>query len=150
MNRPFRQVRTLSDAVALARDLLSAWMGRKEPFPVLDDVPPRGTSAAPAPLSPDTERRLAALFSPDARAQATELLTGECGRNLPGCEHSNEVQLEQIRFAALKLSKGDLGRLKATIEQAKVDWRDIVLWAGFAWRAGAYKRWLPKSRFPGS
>jgi hypothetical protein len=123
-------------------------MSRKAPSPVLDGASGRCTSEAP--LSPDTKLRVVALFSPDARAEVTELLARECGKNLPGCGLYDEFQLEQIRFAALKLSRGDLGRLRATIEQAKVDWRDVVLWAGFAWRAGAYKRWLPKPRFPAS
>jgi hypothetical protein len=98
----------------------------------------------PAPLSPETERRLVALFPPNARAAATKLLTNECGTNLPFCKNYDEFQLERIRFAALKLSKGDMGRFRAAIELAKVDWRDVLLQAGFAWRVDAYKKWFPE------
>ena len=63
---------------------------------------------------------------------------------VPGCKDHDEIQLERIRFAALKLSKGDIVRLRAAIALAKVDWRDVLLHAGFAWSVDAYKKWFPK------
>jgi hypothetical protein len=45
------------------------------------------------------------------------MLTHECGPNLT--EHPE--LLERIRFAALKLSHGDLGALQQTIDLVKLD-----------------------------
>lgn len=58
------------------------------------------------PLSPETQRRLELVFAPDDRSEAAELLTTECGTNLPFLEKLDMFQLERFRFAALKLSEG--------------------------------------------
>ena len=65
----------------------------------------------PIPLSPETRRRLDLLFRPVDRADAAELLVKECGNNLPFLEKLDEYQLERFRFAALKISGGDLNKL---------------------------------------
>jgi hypothetical protein len=95
-------------------------------------------------LSQDTECRIAALFSPSSRAEASELLTIECGHNLPFCSSQNEFQLERSRFAALKLSAGDIDKLKDAIKLAQADWRDLLVAAGFANDVTAHKRWTPE------
>jgi hypothetical protein len=41
----------------------------------------------------------------------------------------HEPEPERVRLAILKLSGGDLDELKATVEGAKEDWRDVVSWA---------------------
>jgi hypothetical protein len=51
--------------------------------------------------------------------------------------------LERYRYAALKLSGGDLGRLRQAIELAKSDWRDLLVAAGFAENVRAHKNWNP-------
>jgi hypothetical protein len=53
------------------------------------------------------------------------------------------MEMEQIRFGALKVSRGNLDKLRSAVEVAKIDWRDLLASAGFAWRADAYKHWLP-------
>ncbi len=69
------------------------------------------------------------------------MLVNECGQNVPFCEDSDEYRLDRLRFAALKISGGDLGRLQEAIDEAKHDWRDELLWAGFAERLDAHLRW---------
>lgn len=57
------------------------------------------------------------------------------------CEESDEVQLERVRFAALKLSKGDLRELKKAVKLAQTDWRDLLMAAGFGNDVNAHKKW---------
>ncbi len=92
-------------------------------------------------LRPETQRRVDLLFSEEERAEATRLLAEECGYNIPGPNDADFV--ERIRYAALKVSKGDLDRLRKAIEVAKVDFRDLLTKAGFAWTVTAHKRWMP-------
>ena len=97
------------------------------------------------PLSPETERRLALLFHGDDARTAATLLLHECGNNLPFCEKSDSIQLERIRFAALKLSAGNLDNLREAIALAKTDWRDLLMSAGFGTDVNAHKHWIPQS-----
>jgi hypothetical protein len=94
-------------------------------------------------LSPETERRIAALFPLPLRAEVSELLKIQCGNNLPFCNNYDEFQLERIRFSALKLSAGKIEKLKDAITLAKTDWRDLLVAAGFADDITAHKRWIP-------
>jgi hypothetical protein len=97
-------------------------------------------------LSPQTLQRLDALFSPEDRAEAARLLIEECGNNLPLLQNLNEHRLERFRFAALKLSDGDLNELRKAIALAKVDWRDPLMSAGIGNDATRHKRWWPRKR----
>ena len=79
------------------------------------------------------------------RCGVGELLLQQCGNNLPFSEHSDEFQLERVRFAALKLSAGNLDGLRKAIELAKTDWRDVLVAAEFANDVTAHARWTPAS-----
>ncbi|HXM99624.1 MAG TPA: hypothetical protein VN982_14220 [Candidatus Dormibacteraeota bacterium] len=94
-------------------------------------------------LSQETERRIALLFAPGERAEVAEMLVDECGNNLPFCEKRDEFELERIRFSALKLSGGNIDRLKDAIKLANMDWRDLLVAAGFANDTTAHQRWIP-------
>ncbi len=96
------------------------------------------------PISQETERRIAALFPPSSKAEVSELLINQCGNNLPFCGNDDELQLERIRFSALKLSAGNIDKLKDAIKLAKTDWRDLLVAAGFANDTTAHKRWIPR------
>jgi hypothetical protein len=82
-------------------------------------------------LSFETVRRIEALFDGAERELACALLVEECGNNLPFLEGLDERQLERVRFAVLKLSLSDLGRLRQEIKLAQTDWRDVLVAAGF-------------------
>lgn len=97
----------------------------------------------PQPLSPKTRDRLNAAFAASHRAEAERLLVNECGNNLPYCRDSNSYDLERIRYAAMKLSEGNLDRLRGAIELAKTDWRDLLMGAGFGEDITAHRRWWP-------
>jgi len=96
-----------------------------------------------ARLTVETKRRIDALFVPGQRDEVTRLLQDECGNNLPLLENFDEVQLERFRFAALKLSAGSLPKLHDAVRLAKVDWRDLLVAAGFANDINAHKQWFP-------
>jgi len=97
-----------------------------------------------ARLSPKTEKHIAALFPPGSRDEVAELLLHQCGSNLPFLEKCDEFQLERFRFAALKLSGGEIASLQEAIKLAQQDWRDLLVAAGFAHDVEAHKRWSPK------
>jgi len=46
-----------------------------------------------------------------------------------------------VRFAVLMLSEGDLDKLRSLIDHAKIDWRDVLVWAGFGYSLTAHERW---------
>jgi len=95
------------------------------------------------PLSQETQRRLDALFVGSPRQQAAALLVSQCGNNLPFLEASDAHELERIRFAALKLSDGNLGKLEQAVQLAQQDWRDVLVAAGFGNDARAHEAWFP-------
>jgi len=87
---------------------------------------------APAQISPETEKRIRLLFSPDEHELVRVILLEECGNNLPFLRDFNELELERFRFAVLKLSEGKLDKFDRAIALAKSDWRDLLMAAGFA------------------
>ena len=96
------------------------------------------------PLSPDTLSRVEVLFAPDQVTAACAALENDCANNLPFCEKLDMFALERIRFAVLKLSAGNLDSLRREIEQAKRDWRDTLMAAGFGHDLNAHSRWFPE------
>jgi hypothetical protein len=94
-------------------------------------------------LSAETEQRISALFPPGAAETARKLLLDECGDNLPLITPAYAQLTERIRFAVLKLSQGDLAALQNWIDQAKIDWRDVLVSAGFASGLDDHLTWLP-------
>lgn len=83
------------------------------------------------PLTDATLDRIVRVFSLEDRDLVSTLLIEECGDNLPLSKAANPDSIERIRFAVLKLSGGDLNALRRAIDLAKVDWRDVLVAAGF-------------------
>ena len=95
------------------------------------------------PLSPNTTGRLRHIFAAEDHAEAERLLVEECGTNIPLCETADPKAMERIRFAALKMSRGSIGELRKWIALAQIDWRDLLVAAGFADDQTAHERWTP-------
>jgi hypothetical protein len=72
------------------------------------------------------------------------MLVDECGTNLPLMDDPELV--DRIRVAAIKMSDGDMAKLREAVEVAKVDWRDLLVAAGFGHDAHAHRRWEPSAR----
>jgi hypothetical protein len=75
-------------------------------------------------------------------AEVCDVLTRECGDELPltGSPSSPRTH-ERIRFAVLKLSNGDLTKLRGLVHHGNVDWRDVLVWAGFGNSRTAHEEW---------
>jgi hypothetical protein len=100
-------------------------------------------------LSPETQRRVEMMYPPEQREEVTRYLVNECRHNIPGTHpDENEFAFERFRFAALKVSNGDIEILKKAIDLAKNDYRDLLTAAGFAWDTTKHERWLPKGIGP--
>jgi hypothetical protein len=93
-------------------------------------------------LTPLLRAKLARLFAPEQLAEATALLETECGISLPFGDTMGEQALERIRCAVLKLSEGSLGKMRKAVRIANVDWRDVLVAAGFGHRVLAHLEWL--------
>jgi hypothetical protein len=95
------------------------------------------------PLSPETETRVALLFPPDQQERVRDVLLEECGNNLPLLQKLDAVAMERFRFAALKLSHGQLVELRKAVDLAKTDWRDLLVAASFT-TLDSHRSWLPE------
>ena len=61
-------------------------------------------------------------------------------------EGLNEFALERFRFAAPKVSAGDIEKLMKAIELAKKDRRDLLMASGFASDPTSHERWDPNRK----
>src|SRR5213075_2953297 len=92
-------------------------------------------------LTLHTKEVIAQLFDPSTTMLVEQLLMDECGSNLPLYKPATPEGLERVRFAVLKLSKGNVDKLHETISLAKRDWRNVLVWAGFANHLNAHNEW---------
>ena len=92
-------------------------------------------------LSPRTRQLAEIIFPSDQASEAMQWLEDECGNNLPFQKDSDEFQMERIRFAALKLSAGNISALLKTVDEARMDWRDVLMAAGFGTDLSAHEFW---------
>lgn len=95
------------------------------------------------PLSADTQLRIDKLFPEEDRQRVSTYLLHECGDNLPMVDASYHQLAERIRFAVLKLSNGDYQRLRQQTRDAAMDWRDVLVAAGFGEQPEAHLAWEP-------
>ena len=93
-------------------------------------------------LTEATWERLRKLFPPEQHQEVAALLLNECSNNLPFCRNSDAYELERIHFAVLKLSEGNLKELQQAVALAQVDWRDVLMAAGFGHSVTAHQTWF--------
>ena len=93
-------------------------------------------------LSPRTKQLVEIFFSQKDVPEASQWLEEECGNNLPSCGQQDEYGMERIRFAAIKLSKGNLLKLLKAIDEARMDWRDLLMAADFGFDVNAHENWV--------
>ena len=91
-------------------------------------------------LSEATKRRLERLFSGADRDAVESLLVHECGETLHWPGGSIPESLERVRFAALEFSQGDVARLLDAVRLAQIDWRDLLMAAGFGEDVNAHSK----------
>jgi hypothetical protein len=91
------------------------------------------------PLSAETEKRIELLFPPEEQEQVRLMLMEEMrGSDL----WWSAADPERIRFAVLKLSDGKLELLRSWVKMAKIDFRDVLMPAGFG-EPESHRRWHP-------
>jgi len=96
------------------------------------------------PLTPAVSEKIDALFPPADRDAARRLITERCGTNLPMASPEREAaSFDRIRFAVIKLSGGNVERLRREIDGAHYDWRDTLMAAGFGEDIHAHLKWKP-------
>lgn len=81
------------------------------------------------------------IFRFEDREEAANLLKLECTDNLPFISEQSTSISERIIFAALKLSDGNIDHLVFAIETAQKDWRDLLVYAGFAEKINEHEIW---------
>lgn len=96
-----------------------------------------------AALSEATWEKVRALFPPTQQDEVAAILQNQCGNDLPFLGKETPEGLERFRFAALKLSRGSVDKLRDAVRLANTDWRDLLVAAGFADSVDAHKHWNP-------
>lgn len=96
-------------------------------------------------VSENTQHRIKAMFPEDDWERVADYLRTECGDNLPLVENTYLELAERIRFAVLKLSGGNFEKLIEQTHEATLDWRDVLVAAGFGEDTKAHLAWVPES-----
>ena len=99
-------------------------------------------------LSKGTRKRLHVLFHGEDLELASDLLESDCADNLPLWDDASPTGLERIRYAALKLSDGDLGKLDEAVRLSLTDWRDTLVIAEFGDDPSIHLQWRPVKNNP--
>ena len=104
-----------------------------------EEIRPTTTSRPPV-LGTEIQRRLALLFAAEEQEEAAHMLL-VLQRGFSEIEEG-AFGLERVQSAALRVSHGDLGRLRKAIEVGQRDYRDLLTAAGFG-TLKAHERWEP-------
>ena len=94
------------------------------------------------PLRSNVLAAITNLFMPDEHKTITKILIEEC--NADKIHVSSETDAERIQLAVLKLSEGDTDKFLAAAELAQLDWRDVLVAAGFGNDLEAHLKWIDK------
>jgi hypothetical protein len=84
------------------------------------------------------------MFAEKHREEVERVLRDQCADNLPFCEDIEETGLKRLRFAVLRLSKGDPAKFRNAMDLAESDWRDLLMAAGFGNSLSAHEEWAQR------
>ncbi|MGB7874619.1 MAG: hypothetical protein WBL25_09570 [Anaerolineales bacterium] len=90
-------------------------------------------------LRPSVIAAIANLFTLYERETITTMLIEEC--TAEKLYSSSAEGVERIQLAVLKLSQGNADKFLAAIELAHLDWRDVLVAAGFGIDLRAHLKW---------
>jgi hypothetical protein len=73
----------------------------------------------------------------------TSLLLERCSASLPGAGSSSEwIELiDRVQLAAIRGSRWNITEIEKNVALANLDWRDLLMGAGFGEDLAAHKRW---------
>lgn len=94
-------------------------------------------------LGPLTAELIASVC-PAAQSRAvSDLLSATCAHNLPGIGRTPEwIELiDRIQLAAIRGSNWNPKTIAAAVELANIDWRDLLVAAGFANDLSSHRLW---------
>lgn len=92
-------------------------------------------------LSKNTKGIVHRLYKSSEAKKVCDILEFECGTEKISCEGWTPEQMERIRFAVLKLDTEKKLDLYSAIKLAQVDWRDLLISAGFAEELNSHEVW---------
>jgi hypothetical protein len=72
-----------------------------------------------------------------------ELLSLQCSNNLPGVGDTPEWNelVDRIQLAVIRASSWETEKIKKSVSFANLDWRDLLICAGFGENLLAHKVW---------
>jgi len=92
-------------------------------------------------LTDVTVQVIGRLFTEADRATVADLLARQCSTNLPLTELWETHHFERVWLAVLKLGDGDTVKLREAVRIAQIDWRDVLVAAGFGNSLQEHHRW---------
>ncbi|GLX80546.1 hypothetical protein tinsulaeT_38860 [Thalassotalea insulae] len=92
-------------------------------------------------LTKTTTKVIHHLYKSREAMEIADMLDLDCNSMSLGCNGWSLEQLERIHLAILKSSYSKNQDIEITIKQAKKDWRDVLVSAGFAEDLEAHKLW---------
>ena len=95
----------------------------------------------PIPLSSRAEKLTSMLFLEPERSRLAKRLVAEASENIPFHEDATPEGMDRVRFAILKRIKHEGKNEDSAFEDAKCDWRDLLVSAGFANSMTAHDSW---------
>jgi len=101
-------------------------------------------------ITPAVKSKIEKVFSHDNWEKAVLLIRYNCGNTLPLMGSNQPEEYDRIRFAVIKLSKGNLDVLEKVIGQSHSDWRDVLVGAGFGYDCQAHLHWAPETETTGA
>jgi len=84
-------------------------------------------------LSGEILEKIRSVFPSEQIEEVARILITQCGQNLPFMEKADQFNqnLRRVRLSVLGLCKGDMHKLRELVEDAKRDWRDVIVAGGY-------------------
>lgn len=95
----------------------------------------------------ETRERIERLFVEKNWDYVISTLESRVGDGVPLTKNFEPSHFRRIRYAVLKLSRGNRDEFERAVELANLDWRDLLVSAGFGNDVTAHERWMPELHF---
>lgn len=92
-------------------------------------------------LSPTVRLVIEKLFPNSQHVEVERLLTTDV---VQGRGSDWDALGERVQLAALKVSEQNLVLLRSAVELAHIDWRDLLMAAGFGFSVTEHEKWAAK------
>ncbi|ROQ19482.1 hypothetical protein EDC38_0064 [Marinimicrobium koreense] len=96
-------------------------------------------------LSNRTKKIVHYLYKSREALEVCDMLETECGTEALSCSSWSPEQMERIHFAVLKLANGSSMDLDSAIQLAQLDWRDLIMSAGFGKDTRVHEIWAKEN-----